>query len=77
MTNLVKVKRDGPRGWHLIDRAKYEADPGKYELVDQESELRVGKGPRGAWYVKRGKENVAGPFETEDEAVAAMGEVGA
>lgn len=30
----------------------------------------IGKGPRGKWYVKRGKEIVSGPYETEDEAKA-------
>jgi hypothetical protein len=33
--------------------------------------LVVGKGPRGKWYVKNGKEIVVGPFETETEAVLA------
>lgn len=32
----------------------------------------VGKGPRGKFYVKNGKELVDGPFETEDEANAAL-----
>lgn len=32
----------------------------------------VRKGPRGKWYVKRGKEIMEGPFETEAEAKAAM-----
>jgi hypothetical protein len=32
----------------------------------------VGKGPRGKWYVKRGKEIMEGPFETEAKAKAAM-----
>jgi hypothetical protein len=32
----------------------------------------VGKGPRGKWYVKKGTERTAGPFDTEDEAKAAM-----
>lgn len=30
--------------------------------------LRVGKGSRGKWYVKSGRDNVAGPFDTESEA---------
>lgn len=30
--------------------------------------LTTGKGPGGRWYVKRGKEIVAGPFKTEAEA---------
>lgn len=33
-THGVKVKRDGPRGWHWIDRSKY--DPAVHELVDAE-----------------------------------------
>ncbi len=33
-TALVKVKRGGPRGWHWIERAKYDADPDAFELVD-------------------------------------------
>jgi hypothetical protein len=32
--------------------------------------LVVGKGPRGKWYVKNGKEIIEGPFETEVEAKA-------
>lgn len=32
----------------------------------------VGKGPRGKWYVKKGTVRTAGPFETEEEAKAAM-----
>lgn len=32
--------------------------------------LAVGKGPRGKFYVKRGKEIVSGPYETEGEAKA-------
>ena len=35
------------------------------------SELIVGKGPRGKFYVKRGKEIITGPFDTEDDAIAA------
>lgn len=37
--------------------------------------LTVGKGPRGKWYVRRGKEIVSGPYETEAEAKARAGEV--
>jgi hypothetical protein len=32
---VVKVKREGGKGWHWIDRAKYEADPSAYVLVDE------------------------------------------
>ncbi len=32
--------------------------------------LTVGKGPRGKFYVKRGKEIVSGPYETEEDAKA-------
>jgi len=34
--------------------------------------VHVGKGPRGKWYVKKGTERTSGPFDTEDEAKAAM-----
>lgn len=33
MTNVVKVKRDGPRGWHWIDASKY--DPNVHDLADE------------------------------------------
>ncbi|MBZ4209515.1 MAG: hypothetical protein LAD29_00165 [Rhodoferax sp.] len=32
MSELIKVKRDGPRGWHLIDADKF--DPAVHELFD-------------------------------------------
>jgi hypothetical protein len=35
LENLVRVKRDGGRGWHLIARETYEAAPADYELVDE------------------------------------------
>lgn len=37
-----------------------------------ESDLRIGKGPRGKWYVWRGRERAEGPFDTETEADAAL-----
>lgn len=39
MTDLnlvVKVQREGGKGWHWIDKAKYEADPGAYVLLDDD-----------------------------------------
>lgn len=35
MPDLIKVKRDGPRGWHWISRAKYDASPRDFEPVDE------------------------------------------
>ena len=32
MKDVLKVKRDGPRGWHWIDKAKF--DPAVHELFD-------------------------------------------
>jgi len=32
----IRVQRDGPRGWHVIERAKYEADPLAFVLVDED-----------------------------------------
>lgn len=37
MAEVVKVKRDGPKGYHLIAKAKYDANPGAYELYDAPS----------------------------------------
>ena len=31
--NAVRVKRDGPRGWHWIDRSQYR--PAEHELYDE------------------------------------------
>lgn len=45
-------------GWTLAPEASEPPAP----------DTTVGKGPRGRWYVKRGKEIVAGPFATEAEA---------
>lgn len=36
------------------------------------ADLNAGKGPGGRWYVKRGKEIVTGPFETQEAAEAAI-----
>jgi hypothetical protein len=33
----VKVKRDGPRGWHWISAAHF--DPDKHELADPPAQL--------------------------------------
>lgn len=33
--SLVKVKRDGPRGWHLIDASRF--DPAVHELYDEQA----------------------------------------
>lgn len=33
MSDTVKVKREGPKGYHIIDREKY--DPLIHELYDQ------------------------------------------
>jgi len=58
--------------------AVVKAQPGKVvtdtqnRRIDASGDLTVGKGPRGKFYTKRGKELVDGPFETEDEAKAAL-----
>lgn len=36
------------------------------------SHLRVGKGPRGKWYVWLEREKIEGPFDVEADAVAAL-----
>lgn len=41
----VKVKRDGPRGWHIISKDKY--DPKIHELwEDEETKKPMRKGKR-------------------------------
>lgn len=35
--NCIKVKRDGPRGWHWIAADKY--DPATHELADERDPL--------------------------------------
>ena len=83
MEGLVRVRRDGPRRWHLIDKAKYDAAPDQFIVVDEhgepieatggdDAELTIGRGPAGRWYVKRGKERIHGPYETEEEANAEL-----
>jgi hypothetical protein len=72
----VKVKRDGPRGWHFISKEKYDANPKAYELVDDESKADTAKtekpeavkGDDGKWYIKLGEEVLGGPFDTKAQA---------
>lgn len=58
--------------------AVVKAQPGRVPTDTQgrplnaTDEVTVGKGPRGKYYTKRGRELVDGPFETEDEAKAAL-----
>lgn len=42
------------------------------EAMSRREMPRVTKGPGGKWFVKRGKETVAGGFDTEAEAQAAL-----
>lgn len=57
-------------GYKIIDAVF--APEGEIAPVEQhtESELTTGKGPGGKWFVKRGKDRVSGPFETDEEAAA-------
>jgi hypothetical protein len=48
--------------------ADYEEQRQPDPSSEVDAALRIVRGPRGRWYVKRGAENVAGPFETEAEA---------
>ncbi len=41
MSDIVKVKRDGPRGWHWIARAKF--DPELHEEYRDEDEEKPRK----------------------------------
>lgn len=31
----IMVQRDGPRGWHRIDKDKYDANPSAYVVCDE------------------------------------------
>lgn len=58
------------RNRHYERVAAGEAAPANDEGKRETEGLTVGKGPRGKFYVKRGKDIVSGPYETEDEAKA-------
>lgn len=49
----MKVKRDGPRGWHWIAAEHY--DPHRHELVDDEPQQEIEDEPQQAVTVKRGR----------------------
>jgi hypothetical protein len=50
---------------------KVEGQPPSAPGATEPECFTVGKGPRGKFYVKRGKEIITGPFETEAEANSA------
>jgi len=43
MSDIVKVKRDGPRGWHWIDRAKFDPEIHEEYRDDEETKPRAVK----------------------------------
>jgi hypothetical protein len=72
--NTIKVKpwSDDHGDFVLINEDEF--NPDFHELLDEDSTagLHIGKGPRGRLYVKNGKDRVAGPFDTQEEADAAL-----
>lgn len=74
------MKYQKPTDAEMARRAEIQAARNRHyervaagEVAAQESDasgLTVGKGPRGKFYVKRGKEIVSGPYETEEDAKA-------
>ena len=58
------------RNRHYERVAAGEVSPVSDDAEQAGSGLTVGKGPRGKFYVKRGKDIVSGPYDTEDEAKA-------
>lgn len=57
MAEVIRVKRDGGRGFHLIAKAKYDADPGAYDLMDAAAKpdpAPVAPAPMKRTYKKRG-----------------------
>lgn len=56
----------------------YDAPASKGKSSDDKDDgdaLQVGKGPGGKFYVKKGREPIAGPFDTQDEAKAKQAEL--
>ncbi len=46
LTNCVRVARDGPRGWHWIDRAKFDPETMvDLDAPEPEAELPTGEAP--------------------------------
>jgi hypothetical protein len=70
------VSDENPYGFIVINKSdltdEHELFVEEADEDDQASGLHIGKGPRGKLYVKRDKERVAGPFETQEEAEAAL-----
>jgi hypothetical protein len=67
ITSAEMAMRDKIRA---IRQQHYEQVASGVRAEEETDDLRVGKGPRGKFYVKRGKEILSGPFETEEEAKA-------
>ena len=69
----VELAGDGGNG-----SLEVSENSGSVEVFDasgrpaESADLRVGKGPRGKYYVLLGKERVEGPFETEEDAQKAI-----
>jgi len=56
-----------PEGTEIVNGSGTPSDD-----VQDVAQLKVAKGAGGKWFVKHGRKNVKGPFETEAEAEAAM-----
>lgn len=64
------VNPASPDEFMIINESDLTAD---HELwADAPAGSRIGKGPRGKWYVWFGRERAEGPFGTEAEAEAAL-----
>lgn len=69
------VSDENPLGYIVINASDLTEEHERFggeDDEDAEPGLHIGKGPRGRLYVKRDKERIAGPFETQDEADAAL-----
>ncbi len=72
------VNPNAPRSFMIINASDLSDDHEPWsderdesdELVG--SDLRVGKGPRGKWYLWLGRERAEGPFDTEAEAQSVL-----
>lgn len=75
------VNANAKSGFTRINESDF--DPAIHALFDEaagkpvEAPLKVGKGPQGKFFVKRGKDMVSAGFDTEAEAEAEMANMAA
>jgi hypothetical protein len=66
------ITDDNDLGYIIINKSDMTDDHTLFEEEPEPAALHIGKGPRGRLYLKIGTERVAGPYETQEEADAAL-----